>query len=81
MKATHVTAFVLLIIGGLNWGLVGLGDWFGGNWNVVNLVLGSWPGVEALVYVLVGLSALLLVFTHKRGCKMCDSGVGTAPKM
>jgi len=78
MKATHVTAFVLLIIGGLNWGLVGLGEWFGGgNWNVVNLIFGSIPWLEALVYVLVGLSALYLVFTHKKTCKNCDKG--TAP--
>ncbi len=38
MRATHKIAFILLIIGGLNWGLVGLGEWFGGNWNVVNLL-------------------------------------------
>jgi len=79
MKATHKISFILLVIGGLNWGLVGLGDWFGGNWNVVNLLLGSWSGVEALVYVLVGVSAVVLLFTHKRDCKCCDSS--SAPKM
>jgi hypothetical protein len=72
MKATHITAFVLVIIGGLNWGLVGLGMWFGGNWNVVNLIFGSIGWLEALIYVLVGLSALYLVFTHKKTCKNCD---------
>ncbi len=61
MSALNMIAYVLLIIGGLNWGLVGLGDWFGGNWNVVNLVFGSMPSLEALVYVLVGLSALWLL--------------------
>ena len=66
MKATHKISFILLIIGGLNWGLVGLGDWFGGNWNVVNLLLGAWPTVEALVYVLVGISAIVLLLTHKK---------------
>lgn len=49
----------LLIIGGLNWGLVGLGWLMGGaDWNVVHMILGTWMNVEALVYVLVGLSAL-----------------------
>lgn len=81
MRATHKIAFILLIIGGLNWGLVGLGEWFGGNWNVVNLLLGSWPAVEALVYVLVGVSALVLVFTHKKDCKTCSSDAAAAPKM
>ena len=49
---------ILLTIGGLNWGLVGIGYFAGGNWNVVNMLLGSWPAVEAIVYILVGLSAV-----------------------
>lgn len=53
-------AFVLTIIGGLNWGLVGLGGFMGTNLNLVNLLLGSWPEVEWIVYILVGLSALWL---------------------
>ncbi len=75
MKALHVIAFILLIIGGLDWGLVGLGAFLGGaNWNVVNLLLGNWPQVEWAVYVLVGLSALVLLFSHKRDCKTCSAG-------
>jgi uncharacterized membrane protein YuzA (DUF378 family) len=73
MKGMHCVSWVLLVIGGLNWGLVGLGQWFGGNWNVVNLILGSVSWLEGLVYVLVGLSALHLVVTHKKTCKKCES--------
>ena len=73
MKALHKIAFVLLIIGGLNWGLVALGTYMGSNWNVVNLILGSWSSVENLVYLLVGLSALLLIFGKK--CCMGNSGM------
>lgn len=73
MKILHIVAFVLVIIGGLNWGLVGLGYYLGGNWNVVHLVVGSVASLENLVYVLVGLSALWLAFTHKRGCKHCNA--------
>jgi len=80
MKKLHAIAFILVIIGGLNWLLVGLGEWFGGNWNVVNLILGSWSSVEALVYVLVGLSAIYLVTTHKKTCKNCDKSA-SAPQM
>jgi uncharacterized membrane protein YuzA (DUF378 family) len=66
MKALHVIAFILVVVGGLNWGLVGIGGW-----NVVEALLGSWPVVEKIVYILVGLSALVLVFTHKKSCKDC----------
>ena len=82
MKATHVISFILLAIGGLNWGLVGLGMWFGGNsWNVVHDILGSWPAVEALVYVLVGLAALVLIFTHKKSCSCCKSDAPASAAM
>ena len=74
MKSLHAVSFVLVIIGALNWGLVGLGGFAGGDWNVVSMVLGSWPAVEWIVYVLVGLSAVYLVFTHKRDCRMCNAG-------
>lgn len=48
----------LIIIGALNWGLVGVGDFIGQDLNVVTMILGSWPQVESLVYVLVGLAAV-----------------------
>ena len=82
MKATHVISFILVVVGALNWGIVGIGEWAGAglSWNVVNWLLGSWPSVEALVYVLVGIAAIILLCTHKGHCKMCEAGAG-APKM
>lgn len=75
MKAMHMVAFVLLVVGGLNWGLVGLGELMGsGNWNLVSMIFGSMPMVEGLVYVLVGLSAVWLAVGHKKDCRMCDAG-------
>ena len=75
MKTLHVIAFILVVIGGLNWGLIGLGSWLSGaDWNVVRMILGSWPTVENLVYVLVGLSAVWLLIGHKKDCKMCSAG-------
>jgi uncharacterized membrane protein YuzA (DUF378 family) len=78
MKSLHAIAFILTVIGGLNWGLIALGAFIGGaDWNVVSMLLGSWPQVEWLVYLLVGISALVLIFTHKRDCRMCgSSGMG-----
>ncbi|MFA5932029.1 MAG: DUF378 domain-containing protein [Candidatus Paceibacterota bacterium] len=67
--AVHKTSKVLLWIGGLNWGLVGVGMLIGSNLNVVNMLLGSWPKVEAIVYVLVGIAAVLKIFGCK--CKKC----------
>jgi len=72
MKALHGIAFILAVIGGLNWGLVALGAWAGGNWNVVNLLVGTWPTVENIVYLLVGLSALMIGFSHKQDCRECN---------
>jgi hypothetical protein len=74
MKVLHGIAFVLVIIGGLNWGLVGLGGFANADWDVVHMILGAWPSVEWLVYLLVGVSALVLVATHKRDCRVCGSG-------
>ena len=67
MKALHMVAFVLLIVGGLNWGL-----WALFNLNLVNTVVGSWPMVEKLVYILVGVSAVYIAATHMNDCKMCS---------
>lgn len=76
MKYAHMIAFLLVIVGGLNWGLVGLGWWMGGaDWNVVHMLLGAWPMVEGAVYVLVGLSSVLLAVTHKKDCMMCKGGM------
>ena len=72
MKGLHGITFALVIIGALNWGLIALGTYMGSNWNVVNLVFGSWPSVETLVYLLVGLAALLLLFKHKGDCRVCN---------
>lgn len=73
MKALHVVTYILVIVGALNWGLVGLGGFMGSDWNLVHAILGSWPAVEWLVYVLVGVSAIVDLCTHKKMCKACDS--------
>ncbi len=46
-------AYILVIIGAINWGLVGLFDL-----NLVNLIFGSIAWLEVVVYVLVGLSGI-----------------------
>ena len=62
-------AKILLLVGGVNWGLVGIGYFVGTNLNVVNLVLGSIAPLEAIVYILVGIGAVVKIFGCP--CKMC----------
>jgi len=61
MASTNICKIcdLLVIIGALNWGLVGLGYLLGFDGNVVNLIIGAWPLVENIVYLLVGVAAVL----------------------
>ena len=65
MKALHAVTFLLLVIGGLNWLLVAY------DYNVVDKVFGAGSSASMVVYVLVGLSAIVQVVTHKSYCKYC----------
>jgi len=56
--AIGMVAWVLVLIGALNWGLMGLGYFLGFQGNVVAMLLGSMPMVENIVYLLVGVSAV-----------------------
>ncbi len=69
MCPAHKAAAVLVLVGALNWGLIG-----GFGFNLVNSLLGSMPTAEKVVYILVGLSAVAMLFMHK--CKMCGGGAG-----
>jgi hypothetical protein len=53
MKSLDVIVAVLLVVGGLNWGLVGLF-----NFDVVAAIFGGGAILAKMVYVVVGLSAL-----------------------
>jgi hypothetical protein len=66
---------VLLIIGGLNWGLVGLGMLMKADWNIVHILFGSMPMLEGIVYLLVGIAAVMAIFGCKCAkCKACMAG-------
>jgi uncharacterized membrane protein YuzA (DUF378 family) len=74
MKGLCVIAMVLTVVGGINWGLVGLGMLLGGkNLNFVNLLLGSIPTLEAVVYILVGVSALWVGYGHMAKKCVCKA--------
>lgn len=53
MKSIDVFFATLLVVGGLNWGLVGLF-----NFDLVATILGNMSALSRVVYIVVGLSAL-----------------------
>ena len=59
MKMLTTLAAVLLVVGGLNWGLVALAEFDLVAW-VFGLEFGETNGATRVVYGLVGLSAVLL---------------------
>ena len=65
MNVIKTIAFVLTIIGGLNWGLVGLF-----NIDLVAALFGPMTMLSRVVYGLVGLSAVWLLFDHS--CSVRD---------
>lgn len=53
MRALNIITLILVIIGGLNWGLVGLFQF-----DLVAAIFGVGSMLSKIVYVLVGLSAI-----------------------
>ena len=62
-KFLHAISSILLIIGGLNWGLVGL--W---NMDVVASILGAGSTPALVIYDLIGLSAIWRIIMWYKGC-------------
>ena len=63
MKYIPTFAMVIIILGALNWGLVGLGAYAGGqNWNVIELLFKSWPEVINLVYLVIGIAGVWALY-------------------
>ena len=75
MKAIHAIAFILVIIGGINWLLVGF------DYNLVDSIFGVGSTVAKVIYILVGISAIILVASHKNDCKKCDRSSSSASTM
>ncbi|OGZ55019.1 MAG: hypothetical protein A3H64_01150 [Candidatus Ryanbacteria bacterium RIFCSPLOWO2_02_FULL_45_11c] len=74
MKALHTVAFILVVIGGLNWLLMGVVGW-----DIGALLGGMDALISKIIYILVGLSAILLLVTHKKDCRYCSEGSSSIP--
>jgi len=60
MKSLDVIVAVLLVVGGLNWGLVGLA-----NFDLVATIFGGDSILARIVYLVVGLGAAYQIFGWK----------------
>lgn len=58
MNIIDKIAYVLVVIGGLNWGLVGFFKY-----NLVDKIFGVESGASRVVYAVVGLAALYMIYT------------------
>lgn len=56
MRAINIVALLLILVGGLNWGLVGFFDY-----NLVDMIFGEGSTGARVVYAIVGLAALYKV--------------------
>lgn len=64
-RVLDVIAAILLVVGGLNWGLVGLFKM-----DLIGSVFGDMSGLTRIIFVLVGLSAVYRIVCMIR-CKSC----------
>lgn len=65
-KEMHMVTFILVIVGAVNWGLVGLLGI-----NFVSMLFSSIPMLEKLVYIAVGAAGVYEFVIHKETCKLC----------
>lgn len=68
MNVIDWIACVLVVVGALNWGLMGLF-----NFNLVATLLGEIAALIRIIYVLIGLSGLWVIYAGAKCCKACRS--------
>ena len=68
LNALGWIALVLVIIGALNWGLVGVFSF-----DLVATIFGQMSAISRLVYILVGLSAIYMIATGFSACKLSET--------
>lgn len=66
-KMVHMVAFALLVVGGLNWGLIGIFSI-----DLVQTVFGLGSSLTKIIYILIGISAVYTGATHMTDCKICS---------
>ena len=72
MKAATWIALILLIVGGVNWLLVGAF-----NFDLVAALFGEMSALSRIVYIVVGLAALYVLFMSAKLTRSIDSRSAT----
>jgi uncharacterized membrane protein YuzA (DUF378 family) len=67
MRKLYLVMFILVIIGAINWGLVGLV-----NMDLVAMIFGPMSIISRIIYVLVGVSGVGMLFCIKCFFTSCD---------
>lgn len=73
-KGLHMVTFILLVVGGLNWGIFAITGW-----EIGQIFGGMNETVSKVIYILVGLSAAYELASHGKHCKMCKPEDGSMP--
>lgn len=61
MRALKIISYILVLVGAINWGLVGLF-----NIDLVALLFGEMTAASRVVYALVGIAAIISLITSYR---------------
>ena len=72
MKAATWIALILLIVGGVNWLLVGAF-----NFDLVATLFGEMSALSRIIYIVVGLAALYVLFMSAKLTRSIDSNSAT----
>jgi len=72
MRTATWIALILLIVGGVNWLLVGAF-----NFDLVATLFGDMSALSRIVYIVVGLAALYVLFMSAKLTRSIDSSSGT----
>jgi len=75
MNTMDWIGMILLIVGGLNWGLVGIFDF-----DLVASIFGDMSTMSRIVYALVGVAAVWTLLKAMMGNKGSSASAGTMPK-
>ncbi|KKS82968.1 MAG: hypothetical protein UV57_C0026G0007 [Parcubacteria group bacterium GW2011_GWD2_43_10] len=67
-KGLHMVTWILVIVGGLNWLLVGLFSW-----DIGQIFGGMNSMISRIIYILVGVAAIYELVYHKKTCKVCET--------
>lgn len=68
MKIIHIVAFILLVLGGLVWGLIGFLDI-----NILDHLFGGSSIIPKIIYSAIGLGTVVEVLIHPKVCNACQT--------